>query len=107
MRPHGRGVEHLDQVSRLARGSERIEEGLEHARAAQAPEPLPDRVPVAELGRQSPPGDVVEGEVVKRFEELAVIPALVAPPGAAGPKQLESNSSVLLGHARQHHGLPS
>jgi hypothetical protein len=94
-------------VSGLALGRERVKEGVEHTHAARPLKPLPNRVPLVEPRRQSPPGDVVEGEVVQRFEELAVIPALVAPPGAAGPKQLESNSSVLLGHARQHHDLPS
>src|SRR3712207_6167734 len=59
---HHGGVEHLNQVRRAAQTCERIEERLEHARPAQAPEALPDRVPVPELCRERPPGDVVERE---------------------------------------------
>ncbi len=80
VRPHNGGVEHLHQMSRAAEAGERLKEGLEHASPAQAPEALPHRVPVAELGRERPPGDVVDAEVVQRFEEPAVIPAFVAPP---------------------------
>src|SRR4051812_30054927 len=39
--PHDGGVEHLNQVGRLAHRREGVEEGLEHARLAQAPEALP------------------------------------------------------------------
>jgi hypothetical protein len=35
MRPHHGGVEHLNQVGRLAHGRERVEEGLEHASLAR------------------------------------------------------------------------
>jgi hypothetical protein len=37
MRPNNRGVEHLDQVGRLAHRRERVEEGLEHPSLAQPP----------------------------------------------------------------------
>src|SRR5215210_8224314 len=39
---HHRGVEHLNQVRGAAGCSEGVEEGLEHARLAQAPEALPN-----------------------------------------------------------------
>src|SRR3712207_7554369 len=61
---------------------------------AQPPEALPDRVPVAERHRQSAPGDVVDAEVVQRFEEGAVVPALVAPPRAHGPRSEEHTSEL-------------
>jgi hypothetical protein len=48
----------------------------------------------------------VEGEVVQAFEELAVIPAFIAPARAAGAKQLENRRPVLLGHLRQHRVPP-
>jgi hypothetical protein len=65
MGPNDGGVEHLDQVGRLAHRGERVEEGFEHARPAQAPEALPDGIPVPERLGQSAPGDVVDAEVQK------------------------------------------
>lgn len=86
MGPYDGGVEHLHQVSGLAQSRQGVEEGLEHTRPAQTPEPLPDRVPVAEALRQGPPGDVVDREIVRRLQEAAVIVALGAAPGARGGK---------------------
>jgi hypothetical protein len=80
MRPHDGGVEHLNQVRGAAGCSEGVEDGFEHARLAQAPEALPDGIPVSECLGQSAPGDVVDREVVQRFEEDPVVPALRAPP---------------------------
>jgi hypothetical protein len=80
MRPNNRGVEHLNQVRGAAGCSKRVEEGFEHARLAQAPEALPDRIPVSERLGQSAPGNVVDRKVVQRFEEDPVIAALSAPP---------------------------
>src|SRR4051812_50049941 len=76
----GRGrVEHLHEVGGGARRGERLEHGVEHPRPTEPPEALPDGVPIPELGRQSPPSDVVNGKIMKRFQKLAVVPALVAP----------------------------
>src|SRR6476659_4461813 len=76
----GRGrVEHLHEVGGGARRGERLEHGVEYPRPTEPPEALPDGVPIPELGRQSPPSDVVNGEIMKRFQKLAVVPALVAP----------------------------
>src|SRR3954468_2634572 len=76
----GRGrVEHLHEVGGGARRGERLEHGVEQPRPTEPPEALPDGVPIPELGRQSPPSDVVNGEIMKRFQKLAVVPALVAP----------------------------
>src|SRR4051795_13063948 len=102
MRPHHGGVEHLNQVGRLAHRGEGVEEGLEHASLAQAPESLPNRVPVAELGGERPPGYVMDAEVVQRFEEPAVIPAFVAPARAQRPEHLNHSVPVLVCHPRQH-----
>src|SRR3982751_5925463 len=41
VRPNDGGVEHLDQVGRLAHGREGVEEGLEHPGLAQPPKALP------------------------------------------------------------------
>ncbi len=79
---HDGGVEHLHQVSGLAQCRQGLEEGLVHARPAQAPEAFPDRVPVSETLRQGPPGDVVNREVVQRLQEAAVVAAFGAAPGA-------------------------
>src|SRR3954447_24123476 len=71
----GRGrVEHLHEVGGGARRGERLEHGFEHPRPTEPPEALPDRVPIPELGRQCPPGDVMNGEIMKRFQKLAVVP---------------------------------
>ena len=87
MGAYDRGVEHLDEMRRAAQTSKRLEEGFEDPRLAQAPETLPDRVPGPELGRQSPPGDVVQRKVVQGLQELAVIAALVAAPRTGRPKE--------------------
>src|SRR3954462_1703291 len=84
MSPNGGGVEHLHEMGGLAVRGERLEQGLEDTRLAQPPKAFPDAVPVAELGRERPPRDVVDREIVQRPEELAVVAALVAPPRAAG-----------------------
>src|SRR3954452_5781503 len=100
--PHDGRVEHLNQVGRLAHRREGVEEGLEHPGLAQAPEALPHGIPVPALGRQGAPRDVVDGEVMHRFEEDPVVPALVAPPRAAGPEDLQHRRPILLCHPRQH-----
>jgi hypothetical protein len=102
MRPHDGGVEHLNQVRGAAGCSKRVEEGLKHAGSAEAPEALPDGIPVPELGRERPPVDVVQREVVERFEEPTVVPAFVASARAHGPKHLNHHLPVLVRHPRQH-----
>src|SRR4029453_14353006 len=41
MRPHHGGVEHLNQVGRLAHRREGVEEGFKHASLAEPPKALP------------------------------------------------------------------
>ena len=62
---HHSGVEHLNQVRRLTRSSQRLEKRLEDTHLAQSPETFPNAVPVAELGGKRPPGNVVDREVVQ------------------------------------------
>src|SRR3954449_8853516 len=107
MSPNGGGVEHLHEMGGLAVRGERLEQALEDTRLAQPPKAFPDAVPVAELGRERPPRDVVDREMVQRLEELAVAAALVAPPRAAGPKQLHNRRPIALRHPRQHRDLPA
>src|SRR4051812_19215028 len=59
-------------------------------------------MPVPARGRQGAPSDVVNAEVMHRFEEETVVPALGAPPGAAGPEYLQHRRPILLCHPRQH-----
>jgi hypothetical protein len=102
MSPHDGGIKHLHQVSGLAQRRQGLKERLEHARPAQAPEPLPDRVPVAETLRQGPPGDVVNRKVMQPLKEAAVIAAFGTPPGARGGKHPQHCCPVFLRHSCQH-----
>jgi hypothetical protein len=71
---------HLHQMRRLAHCRQRIEESFESSGPAQAPEPLPDAVPMPKLFRQSSPSDVVNHEILQGFEKLPVVPSVVAAP---------------------------
>src|SRR4051812_10500736 len=48
------------------------------------------------------PGDVVDAEVVHRFQEPAVVPTLVAPARAEGSEHLNHSVPVLVRHPCQH-----
>src|SRR4051812_16349570 len=85
MSPNGGGVEHLHEMGGLAVRGERLEQGLEDTRLAQPPKAFPDAVPVAELGRERPPRDVVDREIVQRLEELAVVAGKSLPPALGRP----------------------
>ena len=85
-----------------AQRGEGFEEQLEHAGLTQPPEPFPDAVPGAELGRQRPPGDVVHGEIVHGFEELTVVVALVGPSRPASAEHVQRHRPILVRHPRQH-----
>src|SRR6516225_7430470 len=63
MGAHYGGIEHLNEMRGLAHRRERIEEGLECTGPAQSPEPLPNAVPMPELGRKRTPSDVVDNEI--------------------------------------------
>src|SRR3954466_493344 len=107
MSPNGGGGEHLHEMGVPAVPGERREQGLEDTRLAQPPKAFPDAVPVAELGRERPPRDVVDREIVQRLEELGVVAAIGAPPRAASPKQLHNRRPIALRHPRQHRALPT
>jgi hypothetical protein len=64
MRPDYCAIEHLNQMRGWAHLCQCLEEGFKNAGSAQPPEALPHTIPVAELRRQRPPGDVVDREVV-------------------------------------------
>ena len=70
------GIEHLHKMSRLAQCRQRIEESFESPGPAQAPEPLPDAVPLPKLFRESPPSDVVNHEILQGFEKPPIVPPL-------------------------------
>lgn len=59
-----RGVKHLNQMGRVTHRGECFEKSRGDAGFAQSPEPLPNAVPVAELGGKRPPCDVVDHEIV-------------------------------------------
>jgi len=106
MSPHHGAVEHLNQVSGLAGLGQDLKERLEHARPAEPPEPLPDAVPVPELPRQGSPGDVVNREIVQRFQKLAVVVSRFATARLHGVEHLQNDRPVLVRHSRQHGRLP-
>ena len=93
-------------MSGRAQLRQRLEERLEHAAPAQPREPLPDAVPIAELGRERTPGDVVDREVVHRGEKALVVTSLIAATRQATPEHLEHHCPVLLIHPRQHGRSP-
>src|ERR1700736_1321189 len=102
MRAHDGRVEHLHQMGAPAQTCQSVEEGFEYPRSAQAPEALPDAVPVPELGGQRPPSDVVMGKIMQRLQELSIIPALVATtrarlqtPATPRPNPLRSYASAM------------
>src|SRR5208282_4940057 len=102
MGAHHGGIEHLHQMRRLAHCRQRIEESFESSGPAQAPEPLPDAVPMPKLFWESPPSDVVNHEILQGFEKLSVVPSLVAAPRARCLEYLQNNRPVLFRHGGQH-----
>ena len=86
-------------MRRLAHRGERLEKGFEDARLAQSPEPFPDAVPVAELSGKRAPVDVVNGKIVKRFEEFSVIASFVAPSRARCLEYFQDIRPILIGHS--------
>jgi len=96
------GIEHLHKMSRLAQCRQRIEESFESAGPAQAPEPLPDAVPLPKLFRESPPSDVVNHEILQGFEKPPIVPPLVATARARCFEYPQNNRPVLFRHRGQH-----
>src|SRR6202008_3266928 len=80
VRPHDRRIEHLNEMGAFAQAAQRLEKCFEGSRLAEAPKPLPDAVPVTELRRQRPPGDVVHFKIMQRLQKFAVIAARLAAP---------------------------
>ena len=79
MGSHHCAVEHLDDMGCLTRLGQKLKEGFEDTSAAEAPEALPDTVPVAEFHRQGAPGDAVQREIMQCFQKLAIVPSRFSP----------------------------
>ena len=75
------GIEHLNQTGRRGQRGQMFEEEIEGAALAQSVEPFPDAIPFAEALRQGTPGDIVNCEIMKGFQEKPVIAAFVATSG--------------------------
>src|SRR5262245_56627363 len=102
MRTHHGGIEHLNEMRRLAHRRQRIEKGFEGPGSAQSPEPLPHAVPMPEFLRKRPPGDVMNHEILQGFEKLPVIAALVTAARVRGREHLQDNRPILIRHGREH-----
>src|SRR5215208_6283066 len=87
-------------MRRLARCCQRGEKGFEGSGSAQSPEALPDAVPRTEFGGKSAPGDVVNDKILQGFQEVPVVPSLVAAPRARLPKQLHNQTPTRSGSSR-------
>jgi hypothetical protein len=90
-------IEHLDKMRRFAKRREGFEEGHEDTALAQAPKTFPVAIPETEFCGQGAPSDVVDREIMKRFEKLTVVAALVTPPRAtSSTSTIAQSSSVIL-----------
>jgi hypothetical protein len=95
-------IEHFDKMRRFAKRREGFEEGHEDTALAQAPKTFRDAIPETEFGGQGAPSDVVDREIMKRFEKLTVVAALVTPPRATSSKNFEHDRPIFFGHPGQH-----
>ena len=68
----------MHQMRGPAQARQRFEKGLKRSRLTEPPEALPNAVPIAKLHRKRPPGDAVNGEIMQRFQKLAVVVARLA-----------------------------
>jgi len=80
------GVEHLHQVRRRAQACQCIEESLKNTGFAQALEPFPHAVPVAETFRQGPPANVLDRKEMQGLKKQPVVRALATSPRQTRPK---------------------
>src|SRR5579859_1341724 len=106
MSPYHRAIEHLNQMRGLAGFRQHLKEGLEHAGSTEPPEPLPDAVPVAELRRQSPPGNVMDCEIVQCRQKLTIVMARFSAARLSRIERLQRDRPILFRHSRQHDRLP-
>jgi hypothetical protein len=101
-----RAVKELDQIRRPAAFGQQLEECLEDTRPAEPPEPLPYAIPFAKFTGQSPPGDVVNCEVVKRFQKFTIVTPRLSPARLRRIKHFQHDRPIALRHSRQHVRLP-
>ena len=90
------------RASPMWAGDTAYEESFESPGPAQAPEPLPDAVPLPKLFRESPPSDVVNHEILQGFKKPPIVPPLVATARARCFEYPQNNRSVLFRHRGQH-----
>jgi len=102
MGTHHGAVEELNDMRRPAGLRQELKKCLEHTRAAEPPEPLPDAVPIAELRRQCPPRYAVYREVMQCFQELPIIVSGFAPFRLCGVEHLQHDLPICFRHLRQH-----
>ena len=69
MGPNRGAVEHLQEVGARAQLCQSLKEGVEYPASAESREPLPHGIPVAILGRERSPRDVLNREKVKRLQK--------------------------------------
>src|SRR6185437_176200 len=69
------------------------------------PKPLPDPVPLAKLSRQGAPGDIVNCEIMQRFQEFAVVPTAPAKARACRPECFDNDLPLGIRHLCQHDRL--
>ena len=106
VRPRRRAVEELHQMRGLAALRQYLEECLEHAGAAEPPEPLPDAVPVSVFLGQRTPSDVVDRKIVDRLEEFAIVMPGFPPGRLRRVEHLQRDRPIPLRHPRQHDRPP-
>lgn len=99
-------VEHLHEAGCSAEFSQRLEEGLKNAAAAQPRKPLPDGVPVPIFSRKCPPGHVLQREEVQRLKKAAIIASFVATTRQTPAKYLQNDLPIIFRQPRQHRPGP-
>jgi len=101
-----RAIEELYQMRCLAAFCEHLKESLEDTRPAEAPEPLPYAVPVAEFFGQCSPGNTVDREIVDSFQESAVVMPRLSPARLHRVEHYKCDQPISLRHSCQHVRLP-
>ena len=105
MGAHDCGIDHLNQVCGAAHLGQERQHRLENTPLAQPPEPLPDAVPLTELSRQSAPSDIVNREIMQRFQEFAIVPTAPATARACRPERFDNDLPLGIGHLSQQDRL--
>jgi len=70
---------------------------------AESRKSFPDSVPVSEPSRQRTPGDVVNREIMKRFQEQQVVPRLGTSRRKTSSERFQRNLPIRIRHLCRHH----